>query len=298
MKKLFIIIALLAAAGIGYMFATNSGHGSVKANASENISSNTIGNNSTGDSSANNTSTQNTSGESNNSNSNQNINTESNSSSSNSSSQNYGQQFSYYYPFKMNYSNDQSGLEKYNSILEPAFKGLYGQYHSVQVNILKGHTIPGPFSTPEAIAVTYTATYITSDHKLVHTAIEDITIPTQNSGTQAYPTTSTTAINSDYNYAPRYSEPVGYSLTLKGISGQGSNHEALKTALNVQFDGTGDKVIATETSGIEGMEHYGAIYNLTYTTPSGKTITIKDEAICGIVNPDTGAIVATYSHLD
>lgn len=295
MKKLFIIIALLAAAGIGYMFATNSGHGSVKANASENISSNTIGNNSTGDSSANNTSTQNTIGESNNSNSNQNTNTGSN--SSNSSSQNYGQQFSYYYPFKMNYSNDQSGLEKYNSILEPAFKGLYGQYHSVQVNILKGHTIAGPFSTPEAIAVTYTATYITSDHKLVHTAIEDITIPTQNSGIQPYPTTGTYT-NEDYNFTPRYSEPVGYSLTLKGMSGEGSNREILESALNIRFDGTGDKVIATDTGGIVGIGHLGAAYDLTYTTPSGKTVTIKDEAICGIVNPDTGAIVATYSHLD
>lgn len=295
MKKLFIIIVLLAAAGIGYMFASNSGHGSVKANASENISSNTQGSTSSGDNSTTTSSTQNTGGESNNSNSN--TNAGSNSSSSNSSSQNYGQQFSYYYPFKMNYSNDQSGLEKYNSILEPSFKGLYGQYHSVQVNILKGHTIPGPFSTPEAIAVTYTASYITSDNKLVHTAIEDITIPTQNSGTQAYPTT-TTAVNGDYNFAPRYSEPVGYSLTLKGLSGEGSNRGVLESALNVRFDGTGDKVIATDTAPIIGTFHLGAIYNLTYTTPSGKTVTIKNEAICGIINPNTGAVVATYSHLD
>lgn len=93
----------------------------------------------------------------------------------------------------------------------------------------------------------------------------------------------------------KLSEPVDYNLTLKGESQEGSNMSLLKSAMNYEFNGTGDTVVATNLQGYEGMMHEGCYYNITYKTPEGKTVTLKNQSINGLTNPDNDAFAFWFN---
>lgn len=97
-----------------------------------------------------------------------------------------------------------------------------------------------------------------------------------------------------YNSANTFANPIGYKLTLKGLSGEGSYQGLLDVGMNREFDGTGDTVIATDTGGSAGMMHYSVNYNVTYTTPDGKTVTKKNQEIQGLTNPDSGSSASQF----
>lgn len=91
-------------------------------------------------------------------------------------------------------------------------------------------------------------------------------------------------------------EPIGYNLTLKGKTQEGSNMSLLKTAMNYKFNGTGYTVVATNTEGYEGMMHTGCYYNITYTSPSGHVTTLNNQSINGLTNPDNGAFAFWFGN--
>ncbi|MGL5616503.1 MAG: hypothetical protein ACRDD2_09810 [Sarcina sp.] len=95
----------------------------------------------------------------------------------------------------------------------------------------------------------------------------------------------------------KLSEPVDYNLTLKGADQEGSNMSLLKSAMNYEFNGTGDTVVATNLQGYEGMMHEGCYYNITYKTPEGKTVTLKNQSINGLTNPDNEAFAFWFNNL-
>lgn len=99
-----------------------------------------------------------------------------------------------------------------------------------------------------------------------------------------------------YTSNPDFSTPIGYTLHLEGQSGEGSYQNVLKTAMNREFDGTGDIVTATDTQGFAGMMHYGADYNVTYTTPSGQTVRESNKRIAGLTDPDSGSYSVVFDN--
>lgn len=168
MKKLFIIIALLAAAGIGYMFATNSGHGSVKANASE-TSESSNNNYNTGNSTFSNQNTTTA-------NSQANINTnKENNNSTNSSEKKYGNQFDYKLPFQLVFNTIQNDISQYRPYIENTFKNLYSKYNSVQV-IVDRIYVSDSGNTPQ-LSVIYNVNYLTDNHNIIGTGLRAISIP-------------------------------------------------------------------------------------------------------------------------
>lgn len=102
------------------------------------------------------------------------------------------------------------------------------------------------------------------------------------------------AIN--YHVDSKLSNSVGYNLTLKGANQEGSNMDLLKSAMNYEFNGTGYTVVATNLQGYEGMMHEGCYYNITYTSPDGKTVTLKNQSINGLTNPDNGAFAFWFNN--
>lgn len=94
----------------------------------------------------------------------------------------------------------------------------------------------------------------------------------------------------------KLTEPVGYNLTLKGSTGEGSNIYLLKAAMNYKFNGTGYKVVATNIGGYAGMMHAGCRYNITYTSPTGHVTTLTDQSINGLTNPDNGAFAYWFGN--
>lgn len=104
-----------------------------------------------------------------------------------------------------------------------------------------------------------------------------------------------------YNYpvvdvAPRYTKPVGYSLTVENDKYKEMwCSKVFEHALNVEFDGTGDKVTVSNLNPLVGMCHNGMEYNLTYTTPEGQTVTKNNIAINGTYQPCTSGETNYYS---
>ncbi len=98
--------------------------------------------------------------------------------------------------------------------------------------------------------------------------------------------------------APRYTNPVGYSLNIDTNTKYNQDEVPYSTlihALNVEFDRTGDKVTVSNLDPLIGMGHIGMAYNLTYTTPEGKTVTKNNIEIAGGTNSVTGGETNYYS---
>ena len=105
---------------------------------------------------------------------------------------------------------------------------------------------------------------------------------------------------STIDIAPRYTNPIGYTLNIDANSKCNQDYIPYLTlihALNVEFDKTGDKVKVSDLNHLVGMGTNRITYDLTYTTPEGKTIT-KDniEVACG-TNSVTGGETEYYYSL-
>lgn len=161
MKKLFILGVLVVAVAGGYIFATNTEKGTIKANVAENTKTTST--------------TLLTKQENNKETSKQVNNTSDKDNNLDKSSENkYGTEFSYKLSFKLNFVGSQADLEQYRSMITPTFKKLYSNDYSVEINIYRIYVSCENINP--TLTVLYTASYITDNHNLERTGIKAIPI--------------------------------------------------------------------------------------------------------------------------